>query len=85
VRARRQGDLLELLVQDDGPGLQGGNGAGVTPASGIPLSSGGIGLSNTAARLAQLYGERARLVLEDRPGGGAVARVLLPFRPAPAT
>lgn len=84
IRAHRaDGDLL-LAVADDGPGLGTASRDGVTPESGIPVSSGGIGLRNTANRLAQLYGGRGRLELESPESGGVVARVRVPFRPAPA-
>jgi two-component system LytT family sensor kinase len=83
IRAARRGDLLELAVQDDGPGIDDQSDS-VTPATGIPLSSGGIGLRNTASRLQQLYGARGNLSLENPPAGGAIARVTLPWHLAPA-
>ena len=46
-----------------------------------PARKDGIGLSNTAARLAQLYGGRAAFALEERDGG-VVARVTLPWSEA---
>lgn len=54
-------------VADDGPGL---------PPDPAPAS--GVGLSNTRARLAQAFGERARLQLANAPEGGCVATVDLP-------
>ena len=78
IRVARRDDLLELVVQDDGPGLDDGSDS-VTPATGIPLSSGGIGLRNTASRLQALYGAAGRLTLEEPPEGGAMVRVVLPF------
>ena len=78
IRVSRQGEMLQLLVQDDGPGLDDESDS-VTPATGIPLSSGGIGLRNTASRLQALYGTEGRFALESPPEGGAVARVTLPF------
>jgi two-component system, LytTR family, sensor kinase len=73
IRAARVGDTLEIAVRDDGPGL---------PAGGVP--SPGIGLVNTRERLRQLYGDAARLSLENGPAGGAVATLVLPYRAAPA-
>jgi len=71
VSARRSGLHVELAVRDSGDGL-------------IPLDGraprDGIGLSNTRARLAELYGpEAATLEVANVPGGGVRARVLLPF------
>jgi two-component system LytT family sensor kinase len=70
VQARVEGQTLRLTVEDDGAGV-GSAGEGH-----------GIGLSNTRARLAQLYGDAASLELADRAGGGAVATVLIPARHA---
>jgi len=70
IRARSSGERLRLEVQDAGKG----------PAPGAPE---GIGLSNTRARLEQLYGDRGRLDLRPAPGGGALAIVEVPLREAP--
>jgi sensor histidine kinase YesM len=67
ITARRVGGDLVLTVRDDGPGV---------PAS---LTE-GVGLGNTRARLATLYGNRASLGLEATPGGGATVTVRLPYR-----
>jgi signal transduction histidine kinase len=66
--------VLTLTVCDDGPG----------PHSASLRRGTGIGMDNTRRRLAQLYGERASLVLEALPEGGACARLTLPWREAPA-
>jgi LytS/YehU family sensor histidine kinase len=55
-------------VADDGPGL---------PPDPAPVAA-CVGLSNTRARLAQAFGERARLQLANAPEGGCVATVDLP-------
>lgn len=68
IRATRVGDTLELVVEDDGVGFD----AHAEPKS-------GIGLRNTHDRLAQLYGTRAALVLEQPRGGGTRGGVTLPF------
>jgi two-component system, LytTR family, sensor kinase len=71
VTARRDESSLELRVYDDGPGLR----PGVAAANGR-----GIGLSNTRARLEQLYGDGYRFDVQDRAGGGVEATLLLPLR-----
>jgi sensor histidine kinase YesM len=68
VRARREASRLSLEVRDTGPG----------PAPGEPAE--GVGLSNTRARLGRLYGEEYQFELAGGPGGGAVVRVVIPFR-----
>jgi hypothetical protein len=37
-------------------------------------------LMNTRARLTQLYGESAKLTLENGKNGGAVATMILPYQ-----
>ncbi len=68
VRARREAGWLRLEVCDTGPGL----------TSGEPEE--GVGLSNTRARLGRLYGDEYQFELAGGPGGGAVVRVVIPFR-----
>ena len=73
ISAARVNETLVLRVQDDGPGL--------APAN---SSSGpGIGLANTRARLHQLYGDAARLTVEDGEPDGAVVTMVLPYHDAP--
>jgi signal transduction histidine kinase len=75
VSIRQHDDVLVITVEDDGPGL-GGEGA-------HPY---GVGLKNSAERLAALYGDGAHMSVGARPdGGGFVVVVFLPFRHAPAT
>jgi two-component system, LytTR family, sensor kinase len=73
ISAARVQGTLELKVQDDGPGLP--------PAE--SSKSGGIGLANTSSRLHQLYGDSARLALENSQEGGAVVTMVLPYHLAP--
>jgi two-component system LytT family sensor kinase len=67
ISASRVNEMLELKVQDDGPGLLNGS-------QGL-----GIGLPNTRARLKQLYGNAARLTVENDAQSGAVATMVLPY------
>ena len=69
IRCWRDRETLRLAVQDDGPG----------PAAPNDHAT-GIGLANTRARLAVLYGSAAALTLEPVPGGGTRATVSLPMR-----
>jgi len=71
LAARRTGDSLEVIIEDDGPGIQGDT----QDAFGK-----GIGLSNTAQRLAELYSDKQRLHLENKPEGGLRVIIALPFR-----
>ena len=69
IRCWRDGETLRLAVQDDGPGPTAPND-----------DANGIGLANTRARLAVLYGSAAAVTLEPVAGGGARATVSLPIR-----
>jgi two-component system, LytTR family, sensor kinase len=62
--------MLEMKVQDDGPGL----------ALDSQSQTRGIGLANTRARLKQLYGDAAGLSIENEEQGGVAATVVLPCR-----
>jgi signal transduction histidine kinase len=68
VSARRTGGMLELAVEDDGPGFR-----SFRPPA-------GIGLANTRLRLAELYGDRATLTTANALDGGAIVTLTLPFR-----
>ncbi len=72
IRARREADALVLEVRDNGPGL----------IDGEADREGGVGLSNTRARLDALYGAAHTLTLEPAPAGGLIARVTLPYHTA---
>jgi len=74
LRARREHRRLKLEVRDNGVGLSPGG----PPAE-------GVGLSNTRARLLQLYGEGHRFDLGNSPDGGLVVCVELPFHCAAKT
>jgi len=85
LRARCVGDDIVITVRDNGPGLDPSVGpdgtARLTPSgNGTLPSGGGVGLTNTRARLEQLYGAEQRLSLRRvSPEGGTVAEVVLPY------
>jgi two-component system, LytTR family, sensor kinase len=67
------GEVLELCVRDSGPGIVARNG-------GVSTNGTGVGLSNTRARLEQMYGDRQELHLANCQQGGAAVTVRLPLR-----
>ena len=69
LQALRQGDLVRLIVRDNGTGTR-------QPAR----EQSGIGLSNTTARLKELYGNRALLTLASASDAGFAAEIVLPYR-----
>jgi two-component system LytT family sensor kinase len=74
IEAARDGDSLVLAVRDNGAGER------VDAHTGL-----GIGLTNTRARLAALYGDAAALALRPRQGGGTEVVLRLPFRSVATT
>jgi two-component system LytT family sensor kinase len=70
VRAVRDDGDLVLTVRDNGRG----------PAKELHE---GVGLTNTRARLTQLYGARQRLALTADEGGGALVEVRFPYHTTP--
>ena len=70
VAARRDGDVVAITVRDNGPLL---------PNDAALSRPGGVGLRNTRARLAQLYGPEHTLALAASPDGGVVATLTLPY------
>lgn len=74
LQARRDGEWLELFVTDNGKGLP----------SGPSASREGIGLSNTRARLQELYGPDYVLSLAPHSPEGVCARVRLPWSLRPS-
>jgi LytS/YehU family sensor histidine kinase len=66
IEARREDGQLSITVRDNGPG--------------VDVAREGVGLANTRARLAHLYGDGGGVTLASADGGGAVAEIVLPYR-----
>jgi sensor histidine kinase YesM len=71
ISAHEDAESLVLEVEDTGVGLS--NSEEFKPSE-------GIGLSNTRARLKQLYGTGASLTISNAPSRGAVARIRMPLQ-----
>jgi two-component system, LytTR family, sensor kinase len=69
IKALKINDTLELQVADDGPGF--------SPSDSSKEQ--GVGLANTRARLQQLYGDDAKLTIEDCGRGGVIVTMSIPF------
>ena len=71
IQASVENGSLTLVVDDDGPGCP------------IPVAR-GVGLTNLAERLGQLYGDASKLDLSSPEGGGFRATLSIPYRAASA-
>jgi signal transduction histidine kinase len=82
VTAERSGDTLVLAVRDSGAG----DAAREEPAPPLGDRGGadgnGIGLANTRARLAQLYGATDAVALVPLADGGTIVTIRLPYHTA---
>ena len=80
ISAQLIGPVLRVSVSDTGPGLQPGTDPsrlfGVTSAT---SDSTRVGLANIRDRLAQAYGVNQRFEIGERPGGGFMVVIELPF------
>jgi sensor histidine kinase YesM len=74
IHAMRDNGMLRLQVRDDGPGL---------PAGEPTTLKEGIGLTNTRARLTQLYGSHHRVDIDNASGGGCVVTLAIPYQQMP--
>lgn len=71
ICAQREGDVLRLEIVDDGEGFSGGQ---------MLEPGNGIGLSNTKARLQELYGARHQLKITANNPTGARVKIEIPFK-----
>jgi hypothetical protein len=70
IRAERLNGSLRLEVRDNGGGLRG---------EGEKTGNGGVGIANTRARLAHMYGADHRFEMGDLAGGGLLVNITIPF------
>jgi sensor histidine kinase YesM len=68
IKVHTDAGTLKLRIEDDGPGFKTS-----------PMPPFGVGLSNTARRLDELYGDRAKLVVARGAASGVVVSIELPL------
>ncbi|NIM11057.1 MAG: sensor protein lytS [Candidatus Aminicenantes bacterium] len=72
ILSQRRNEKLELMVQDDGPGMK---------ENAVEESmSRGIGLKNIRERLKRLYGDKSLMTIDSRENQGFMVKVTIPFR-----
>ncbi len=76
IGARHARGGLHIVIRNDGPPLPASDDARPAPR---PPSGLGIGLSNTADRLREMYGARGRITFAREADGGARVEITLPF------
>jgi sensor histidine kinase YesM len=72
ISAKLNGGELQLRVKDNGPGLGSAEG-------GRAIIKEGLGLGNSRARLAQMYGSAHQFDMADAPEGGLQVTLTIPF------
>ncbi|MGQ0736192.1 MAG: sensor histidine kinase [Acidobacteriota bacterium] len=75
ITGRRNGDLLELEVRDDGVGLS---------AARLTDFNRGVGLANTRSRLHHMYGAAHRFEFRQPPEGGLAVTIAIPVTVGPS-
>ena len=79
LRSRLIKSRLIVEVEDNGVGM----GAAQLAQEPDELEGTGIGMANVAERLKVLYGDTAKMMIENREGGGTLVRLRLPILPNP--
>ena len=74
IRARRENGMLRMEVEDNGPGLSLEQQVSFRP---------GVGITNTRARLQQLYGPDHYFEMKNGAGTGLTVTLLIPARENP--
>jgi two-component system, LytTR family, sensor kinase len=81
IRATRLNGSLRLEVRDNGKGLATGDGGTAESEAGKSSDDkSGVGIANTRARLAQLYGRDHDFEMRNVAGGGLTVNITIPFR-----
>lgn len=75
LRSRLENERLIVEVEDDGVGIS-GDGFLEVPSG---VGGSGIGMANVAERLKVLFGDTARLVVNNSPTGGTLVKISLPI------
>jgi two-component system, LytTR family, sensor kinase len=68
ITVRRSGEKVEIEIADNGPGFN------------LRPGHHGLGMANTQARLERLYGEAQTFTAMNRAEGGAIVKMVVPFR-----
>ena len=71
VRSRRNGNQLQIIVEDDGVGI-------AETRLARMFEQGGIGITNVNERLKVLYGDSYRMWIDSRPGEGTSTGIEIP-------
>ncbi|HYW31657.1 MAG TPA: ATP-binding protein, partial [Gemmatimonas sp.] len=80
VTAKRNAGALELIVEDNGKGLDGLiTTSGRFMAARPSVDGLGIGLTNTRSRLTMLYGDRYAFRMSNHADGGCRVEIRLPL------
>ncbi len=82
VEVRRQGNSINIVVEDNGKGLDGLLTTSGRFLAAVPSVDGlGIGLTNTRSRLTMLYQDRYAFRMSNQPSGGCRVEIRLPLEP----
>lgn len=80
VRVGRQGNSIDIVVEDNGKGLDGLLTTSGRFLAAVPSVDGlGIGLTNTRSRLTMLYRDRYAFRMSNLPTGGCRVEIRLPM------
>lgn len=80
IHAYKKEDKLYITVKDNGYGLSKEVEEALLENQVIPSKDKeGIGLANVKKRLAVIYGDQAAFEIKNRPEGGVVSKIMIPF------